>query len=146
LIRDKEHSQHDFAKAFDYPHTFRARSDAFTIKTTWPAARYVEDILAHLSMIVISASPASSTRSHSPIGLFDKDWNEGSASCCLLFLAGITDSRKLIGHSGKTESNCFLQTDPARSSTTSDQAHLTEIKSPFVENPKKGQTKSFCRL
>jgi hypothetical protein len=27
LIRDKEHSQHDFAKAFDYPHTFRARSD-----------------------------------------------------------------------------------------------------------------------
>jgi len=108
--------------------------------------RQGQDILAHLSMIVISASHASSTRSHSPIGLFDKDWNEGSASCCLLFLAGITDSRKFIGHSGKTESNCFLQTDPARSSTTSDQAHLTEIKSPFVENPKKGQTKSFCRL
>ena len=27
----------------------------------------------------------------------------------LLFLGGITDSRKFIGHDGKTESNCLLQ-------------------------------------
>jgi hypothetical protein len=27
----------------------------------------------------------------------------------LLFLGGMTDSRKFIGHGGKTESNCLLQ-------------------------------------
>ena len=69
----------------------------------------MKDSLALLSMIVISASPAFSILLHSLIGLFEENWSDGSASCFLLFLGGITDSRKFIGHGGKTESNCLLQ-------------------------------------
>jgi hypothetical protein len=54
--------------------------------------------LVLLSMIVISASPAISTRSRSLISSFAKNWNDGSALVLLLFLGGITDSRKFIGH------------------------------------------------
>jgi hypothetical protein len=59
--------------------------------------------LVLLSMIVFSASLAFSTPLHALIGLFEEKWSDGSASCFLLFLGGITARRKFIGHGVKTE-------------------------------------------
>lgn len=72
--------------------------------------RYVKNSLVLLSMIVIICkSRYFDTLALAKSAHWTKHWNDGSASSGPLFLGGITDSRKFVGHGGKSESNCLLQ-------------------------------------
>ncbi len=59
-------------------------------------------------IVIISKSPYFNTIALAN-RLVRQKLERESASCGLLFLGGITDSRKFIGHCSETESNWLLQ-------------------------------------